>query len=438
MRPFYVAFLTISAGPLAVVGTLHAAESPTFYKDVLPILQSRCQECHRDGEIGPMPLMTYKETRPWAKAIREVVKTKKMPPWFADPAHGRFSNDRSMGQQEIDTLALWAESGAAEGAKADAPKPREWPTGWQIPKPDVVFTMPAAFDVPAKGKIDYQYIVVPTGFTEDKWVRIVEARPSARSVVHHVVVYVREPASKWLRGEAVPGVPFVPPRTTPDGRPRSDIGGGGSDILTIYTPGNIPDNFAPQQAKLIKAGSDLVLQMHYTANDKSAASDQTSVGIVFANEPPVERVLTLALVNDKFVIPPGAPNYRVPAKVTLPNAGTLLSFFPHMHLRGKAFEYRLAQPGENEEILLNVPNYNFNWQLTYRLDKPIALKPGAVMSAAGWFDNSLNNPYNPDPKAEVRWGEQSWEEMMIGFFDVAVPAGVDHRSFFQKKPGSSD
>jgi hypothetical protein len=264
-----------------------------------------------------------------------------------------------------------------------------------------------------------------------------EARPSARSVVHHIVVYVREPNSKWLRGEAQPGVPFVPPRTAPDGRPRGDIGGAGNDILTIYTPGNIPDVFQPGQAKLVKAGSDLVFQMHYTANNKSAESDKTILGLVFAKTPPTERILTITLANDKLVIPPGAPNHQVSSKFTLPNSGTLLSFFPHMHVRGKAFEYRMTPPGGNEEILLKVPNYNFNWQLTYRLQKPIKLEPGTTMYAAGWFDNSPNNPFNPDAKAEVRWGEQSWEEMMVGFFDVAVPADMDRRSFFQKRPPKS-
>jgi len=418
--------------------TLTAAPSTTFYKDVLPILQARCQECHRAGEIGPMAFTTYKEVRPWAKAIREVVRTKKMPPWFADAAYGHFSNDRSMSQTEIDTLTTWIDGGAPEGSAKDAPTPRSWPTGWGMPEPQAVFTMPNAFDVPLNGKVDYQYIVVPTGFTEDKWVQIVEARPSARSVVHHVVVYVREPESKWLRGEAQPGIPFVPPRTTPEGKQRNDIGGAGSDILTIYTPGNVPDTFKPGQAKLIKAGSDLVLQMHYTANGKSAASDKTSVGVIFAKERPAERVLTLALANDKFVIPPGEGNFKVTTSATLPNSGTLLSFFPHMHVRGKAFEYKLTQPGEEQQTLLSVPNYNFNWQLTYRLEQPIVLKPGSKMDMAAWFDNSPNNPFNPDPKSEVRWGEQSWEEMMIGWFELAVDAHTDPKDIFKKRASGSD
>ena len=417
--------------PLLCAGA--PAGKPTFYKDVLPILQSRCQECHRAGEIAPSQFVSYKETRPWAKAIRESVLSRRMPPWFADAAHGHFSNDRALPKSEIDTLVAWADAGAPEGNSKEAPAPRQWTSGWAIAKPDAVIEMPGAFDVPGAGKIDYQYVVVPSGLTEDRWVRMVEARPSARSVVHHAVIYIREPGNPWLRGEAQPGVPFVPPRTTPDGKPRGDTGGAGSDILTIYTPGNSPDVFRDGQAKLVKAGSDLVFQMHYTANGK-AASDKTSVGVVFASEAPRERVITLAAVNDRFVILPGDPNYRVPARLRFANAGKLLSFFPHMHVRGKAFEYRFKPSGGDEQVLLHVPDYNFNWQLTYRLETPLEVKPGDEMEVAGWFDNSPNNKFNPDPKVEVRWGEQSWEEMMIGFFDVAISPELDRRTFLRRQP----
>jgi hypothetical protein len=384
-----------------------------------------------------MTFMSYKEARPWAKAMREAVLSRKMPPWFADPGYVHFSNDRSMSKQEIDTLVAWVDAGAPEGDPKDMPPKREWIEGWSISQPDLTLKMPQPFTVPREGKIDYQYIVVPTGFTEDRWVQMVEARPSNRSVVHHIVIYIRDPNSKWLRGEAEPGIPFVPPRTTPDGKPRNDIGGGGSDILTIYTPGNLPDMFKPGMAKLVKTGSDLVFQLHYTANGKQAAEDQTQIGIVFAKEAPKERVLTVSVANNQFKIPPGDPNYKVEAKATLPNRSTLLSFFPHMHLRGKAAEYRLTQPGADEQTLLKVSRYDFNWQLTYRLEKPIELRENAKMEVTAWFDNSPNNPYNPDPKAEVRWGEQSWEEMLVGFFDVAVPVDMDRRSFFAK-PSKAD
>ena len=432
----------ILASVLAVTAAMAAPPAKvtsgvTYNKDVLPILQNRCQACHRPGEIGPMPFLTYKETRPWAKAIREAVSSRKMPPWFADPKYGHFANDRSMSKQEIDTISAWVDSGAPEGNPKDRPAAREFIDGWAMDKPDAVYQIPTAFPVPASGTVEYQYIVVPTNLTEDKWVRMTEARPTNRAVVHHVVVYIREPNSKWLRGEATPGVPFVPPTKTADGKPRSDIGGGGSDILTIYTPGNSPDVWRPGLAKLIKAGSDLVFQLHYTANGK-AGEDQSRVGVVFAKEPPAERVMTLGLGTDKFAIPPGDPNYRVPHTVTLSNSSTLLSFFPHMHLRGKAFEYKVTQPGGEQETLLKIDNYNFNWQLTYRLEKPLLLQEGAKIEVAGYFDNSPNNPYNPDPKATVKFGEQSWEEMMIGFIDVAIDAKMDKKTFLAKKPVKAD
>ena len=432
----------ILASVLAVTAAMAAPPAKvtsgvTYNKDVLPILQNRCQACHRPGEIGPMPFLTYKETRPWAKAIREAVSSTKMPPWFADPKYGHFANDRSMSRKEIETISAWVDSGVPEGNPKDRPAAREFIDGWAMDKPDAVYQIPTAFPVPASGTVEYQYIVVPTNLTEDKWVRMTEARPTNRAVVHHVVVYIREPNSKWLRGEATPGVPFVPPAKTADGKPRSDIGGGGSDILTIYTPGNSPDVWRPGLAKLIKAGSDLVFQLHYTANGK-AGEDQSRVGVVFAKEPPAERVMTLGLGTDKFAIPPGDPNYRVPFTATLPNSSTLLSFFPHMHLRGKAFEYKVTQPGGEQETLLKIDNYNFNWQLTYRLENPLLLQEGAKIEVAGYFDNSPNNPYNPDPKATVKFGEQSWEEMMIGFIDVAIDAKMDKKTFLAKKPVKAD
>jgi hypothetical protein len=395
---------------------------PVFYKDVLPILRQHCQECHRAGEIAPMPFLTYAETRPWAKSIREQVSARKMPPWFADPAYGHFANDRSLSQVEIDTLASWINAGAPSGDPKNAPPPRDWPSGWNIGRPDAVFEMPAAFPIPAKGAIDYQYLILPTHFTEDKWVQKVEVRPSNRSTVHHAVVYIREPGSKWLEGEprqANFSVPIAKSFTT-------------SDLLMVYTPGNSYDKWAPGIAKRIKAGSDLVLQLHYTANGK-ATDDRTRIGIVFAKEPPKQAVLSLQMSNDRFVIPPGDSNYRVQVSGTLPNDALLIGMFPHMHLRGKAFEYLIAGPNGHVETLLKVNHYDFQWQLNYRLAEPKLIKAGTRLTWIGYFDNSPNNPGNPDPTAEVRYGEQSWEEMMIGFFDVVVDAGIDKPTFFERK-----
>jgi hypothetical protein len=380
------------------------AAPPTFYRDVLPVLQTHCQECHRPAEIAPMPFVTYHETRPWAKAIRDAVRSRKMPPWFADPCCGKFSNDRSLSAAEIETLAAWADSGAAQGNEQDAPH-RTWPAVWNLPSPDSILDMPAAFNVPAQGPVEYQYFVVPTGFQEDRWVQAVEARPSSRGLVHHAVVYIREPGSTWTHGPTK------------------------SDILTVYAPGGSPEVWPPGMAKLIKKGSDLVLEIHYTPNGKPAA-DQTRVAMVFAKSPPEKRILTLQMGNDRFVIPPGARDHRVTVWGTLPNDALLLGFFPHMHLRGKAFEYTRVRDGGQPETLLKVPNYDFYWQLSYRLATPLALQKGTKLEWIAWFDNSPNNPRNPDPAAEVRYGQQSREEMMIGFFDVAVDAGVDKNGFF--------
>jgi hypothetical protein len=402
--------------------------APTFYKDVLPIVQEKCQGCHRPGEIGPMAFMSYKETQPWAKAIKTAVVTRKMPPWFADPHYGKFANDRTLSQTEMDTLSAWVDGGAKEGNPKDAPAPKTWLEGWNIPQPDRVIELPVQTNIPAKGEVDYQYILVRLNLTEDVWVQMVEVRPSARSVVHHAVVFIREPESKWLRGEIEEGKAW----TAPPRRRTAETFGGNSDILTIYTPGMIPDVWRPGLAKKIRAGSDLIFQMHYTANGKEAA-DRTKIGLVFSKEPPTQRVLTVAAVNTSFVIPPGDPDYKVAAAAPHPNEGQLLSLFPHMHLRGKAFEYRVVQPTGESETILKVPRYDFNWQLSYKLEKPLTLLPGSKIECTAWFDNSPNNPANPDPKASVKWGEQSWEEMMIGFYDVAVDASYDRRTFYRKR-----
>ena len=384
LRVVAASCLTLS---LAGVFAMHASPQPalpTFYRDVLPILQQHCQRCHRPGEIAPMPLVTYEQSKSWARLIRDDVRSKRMPPWFADPCCGHFSDDPSLSEKEI--------------------------------------------AIPAEGDVEYTYEIVPTEFAEDKWIQMSEVRPSSRQYVHHAVVYIRPPDSKWLRGAPL-NTPFTA-SSLQDPALRHQAHETTSDLLLVYAPGSSPDQWPNGMAKFIPAHSDLVFQMHYTTNGQ-AGEDQTSIGLVFAKRPPSQRVLTLQLANDhdQIPIPPNTDNYRVEVHGTLPNDATLLSFFPHMHLRGKRFEYNLIGPDHKTETLLRV-NYDFYWQLSYRLAQPRLLKAGTELQAIAWYDNSSNNAHNPDPNSAVTWGDQTYNEMMVGFFDVAVPAGMDKQKFF--------
>ena len=420
-----LATVALASGATSQAG--HARpDPPAFYKDVLPILQQHCQVCHRKEEIAPMPLVSYLQTKKYAAAIKRMTASKAMPPWFADPRFGKFSNDLSLTREQIATIAAWADAGAPRGNPSDAPPPARRAQGWNIPTPDRVLSMPKPVAVPARGEVAYTYEIVPTGFKEDKWVQASEIRPSSREHVHHAVVYIRPPNSKWLRNAPV-GRPFSSSDMTTDEDVRQALFTD-SDMLLVYAPGSSPDQWPDEMAKCIPAGSDLVFQMHYTTNGHAAA-DQTAVGMVFAKQPPRQRVLTLQLTNHSFVIPPEADNFRVEVFGTLPNDATLLSFFPHMHLRGKRFEYDIVNPDGSIETLLRV-NYHFHWQMSYRLAAPRFLQAGTKLQAVAWFDNSRNNPHNPDPEATVRWGGQTYEEMMVGFFDLAVPASVDKWQYF--------
>jgi hypothetical protein len=383
-----------------------AKESPvTFSKDVAPILQKSCQGCHRPGEAAPMSLLTYQEVRPWAAAIREAVLLRRMPPWYADPHYGKFSNDRSLSKAEIETLVTWANNGAPEGDRSQTPKPARFTDGWNIGTPDLVLEMPEEYQVAANGTIKYEYFTIPTKFTEDKWVQMAEVRPGNRALVHHVIAFVKAPRK--------PGEDEKAKRNT--------------EFLVGYAPGSVPEVMQPGQAKLIKAGSEIEFQVHYTANG-TAGVDRSKVGLIFAKEPPRERVTTVSARDNKFVIPAGATNHEVEARYTLTRDATLTSLFPHMHLRGKDFEFRVTLPNGEKQTLLRVPNYSFSWQLSYSLAEPLQLPKGSVIECTAHFDNSVNNKFNPDATHEVRWGEQSWEEMMIGFFNIAFDAGIDPKS----------
>jgi hypothetical protein len=406
------------------------ATPPTFTKDVTPILQRECQNCHRPREAGPFSMLTYESTRPWAAAMKEAVKTRKMPPWFADPHYGKFTNGRTLSDGEIKTISDWADAKAPKGDPKDMPPPVKWVEGWQIGIPDKIYQLPVPYDVPASGVIDYQHIIVPTGFTEDNWVQAAEVRPTDRAVVHHIIAFIREPKSNWFHGQAA-GQFFIAPQIKTKEEP--DTSALPSDFLVGYAPGQPAEILRPGEAKLIKAGSDIVFQVHYTPNGHPTR-DQTRLGIVFVKERPKERVLTLSATNGTFHIPPGDPNYRVDSSFEVGTQVKLAGLHPHMHGRGKDFLYRLVYPTDESQIILSVPHYNWHWQNWYTLDEPIVLPKGTKIKCVAHFDNSPNNPDNADPKRSVPWGEQTWDEMMVGFFNLVFPADMPVERLFSKKP----
>ncbi|HEY6390521.1 MAG TPA: thiol-disulfide isomerase [Bryobacteraceae bacterium] len=390
---------------------------PTYYKDVEPILAKHCQNCHRPGETAPMSFMSYQETRPWVKAIKAAVLTRTMPPWFAQPGAHKFSNDRTLSAVELETLRNWADNGSPEGNTADKQPTKTFVSGWSIPHPDLVVEMANAIEIPAKGVMQYKYVIVPLNLKEDRWVQAIEARPSSPEHVHHAVIYVREPESKMMR-DVPPGVPVeLPSRGNHTSLDRGIV----ANEFTTYTPGKIVEMWPPGTAKLLRAGSDLLFSMHYLPNGKPS-SDKTRVGMVFAKEPVKQRVLTLCAAAFDFAIPPGAANYPIPAQVEIPNDAKLLRFFPHLHLRAVGFDYWLFSYDAPPDLLLKGTRYDFAWQLTYELEQPITLKRGNRVGFVARYDNSANNPRNPDPSATVRWGELNDSEMISGFFDVGIDA----------------
>ncbi|HEV3165982.1 MAG TPA: redoxin domain-containing protein [Isosphaeraceae bacterium] len=391
-----------------IVDALKAREEPvevgqvTYAADVATIVQAKCQSCHRPGQSAPFSLLNYDQARRWSASILEVVEERRMPPWHADPKYGHFANDRSLSARERATLLAWANQGAPLGDAQKLPPARSFPDGWSIGTPDVVYELPETYTVAAQGVLPYQYFVVPTGFTEDRWIQAAEARPGDRSVVHHIVAFID------------------------DHKPRKDRkrGDGMGAFLVGFAPGDLPSVYEPGTAKLIPAGSDLLIQMHYTPIGQTK-TDRSSIALIFAKEPPKHRAVTLGIAQPKFEIPAGAGNYEVTSSYVFPTDSHLLNLMPHMHLRGKDFKYTATFPDGKSEVLLSVPAFDFGWQSVYRLTEPKAMPKGTRIDCVAHFDNSVANPANPDPTQAVRWGEQTFEEMMIGYVDFSEDAAID-------------
>jgi len=406
--------LIAAMGTFLGAATASAEDAPTFYKNVLPILQTHCQTCHRPGEVAPMSLLTYEQARPWARGLKAAVQSKAMPPWFADPGVGRFANEKALSAADIDTIARWADAGAPAGDAATAPAPRVFQSGWNL-TPDLVIEMPKAFELPARGTINYKYVLVKTNFKEDMWVTAAEMRPGDPAVLHHGKVWVRPPGSKWME-QAEPGEAYeMETQRAILGRNAVEDG---NDILGKFNPGLGPQRFDVEgAAKFIPKGSDLVFELHYTTSGVPT-SDASKVGLVLAKAPPQKRYFFHAgPTATNLAIPPGAGQAEVVSEVTLGEDAQLVYAQPHMHLRGKDFELRVVSPAGQVSTVLK-GRWNFEWQIGYELAEPMPIPKGSKLQFITHFDNSPANRFNPDPSSRVVWGPQNWDEMSNCFIGV--------------------
>jgi hypothetical protein len=398
----------------------------SFSKDIAPIIYEHCAGCHRAGEIAPMSLLTYEDVRPWAASIRQQVASGAMPPWHSAAPKGQFSNDRRLSDAEKDLILRWVAAGAPKGNTEDLPPMPLFTENWEIGKPDAVITMAQPYTVPAHGDIAYQNFTVPTNFTEDKWIQAIEVRPGARSVVHHILVFV----SGGRPNEAYTQI--VPPRARRPPAGTSEQSSGMADTLFATTaPGTNAMVFQPGTAMRVPAGASIRFQIHYTTNGKEV-SDRSSVGMIFAKQPPEKEMHTSAFFNLRLVLPAGAADVTVPSAIQFDQDVHFTALFPHTHLRGKSWDYRVVYPDGRTETVLPVPHYDFNWQTYYMFATPLAVPKGSKLEAVAHYDNSVNNKSNPDPTKEVHWGEQTWDEMQY----TGINYTVDDES--PKHPGSKE
>lgn len=403
------------AAMLVFAAVARGGDAPTFHEQVEPILQRRCQACHRPDGVGPFPLMTYEQVVENAPMVEEVVEQRRMPPWHADEGVGEFANSRRLTDEERATIEAWIKAGRPKGDPAKAPAPLPAAPEWALGTPDAIVQIPRKFAVPATGVVDYQYFDVKTDFGEDKWVKAMQVKVTAPSVVHHVLIFIRYPRELG---------------------PSPEVRGGLDGFFASGLPGEELFSFAPGTAKRLPRGSTLRFQIHYTP-DGTAREDLTRLGLVFAKQDEkVEReARTVALHNVRFRIPAGAPSHEVRAKYDVKKDLILGGLTPHMHVRGKTFRYLLLYPDGRHEPLLSISAWDFDWQATYRLAKPMLIPAGSKIMGIATYDNSEKNKSNPDPTREVHFGEQTWDEMMIGYLDVVDATPEEKAAWEQSRAG---
>ena len=415
----------------------HAAD-PTYAEDVAPILFKNCAACHRDGGMAPFSVLDYDSTVAHADEMRAAVSEGQMPPWHAEGPRGHFLNDRRLTDTDKQTILRWIDAGTPRGDMKKLPARPQFTSAWSNGDPDLVLSMAEDFTVPASGTVDYQYFEIPTNLTEDRWVQSIEILPGAREVVHHVLVYARTPApaaaANPTPAPAQPaGAPQTPPppplfirdrsQGIPDDPPRTDAHAPPRNLGTLIAteaPGTSVMSFPQGTALLLRKGTVLTFQMHYTAHGH-AMSDRTRIGFRFAKEPPAEQLFAAAFANGNFTLPAGAKDVPVPATLGIGRPVRIWGMLPHTHLRGVRWEYKLEKPDGSSEVILNVPHYDFNWQTYYMFSTPLDLQPGSKITSTAWYDNSTTNKSNPDPTKDVHWGDQTWEEMQYTGFLYSIP-----------------
>ncbi|MEX2316713.1 MAG: redoxin domain-containing protein [Pirellulales bacterium] len=420
----------------------------TYAKHIATLLEKNCVGCHRPGQVGPFALMAYEEVAGWGEMIKEVVTEGRMPPWSANPEFGHFANDARLSDAEKQLIFDWVDNGCPQGDTADLPKPRQWIEGWKIGEPQQVVRMKETFKVPAEGVIPYKMFYVDPQWTEDKWIQAAEVLPSNRGVVHHIIAAIMPPGGRGIGGEdGEGGGGSDSARAASDQQPRvraarrrralptgDDFGG---SKLTSYVPGRPPTMYPPGIAMFAPAGSKLMLQIHYTPNGRET-EDQSYIGLIYADPKTVKkRAHVLGVSGYEIAIPPYADNYKVQGEMPIHKDQILLSMSPHMHLRGKSFRYEAVLPDGTSEILVDVPKYDFNWQLTYELAKPKLLPAGSKLVCTAYYDNSENNAANPDPSVTVNWGPQTWDEMMIGYYATVTVEDDAHKATAAAPPAQA-
>ena len=466
MKRLSIILLVSLVAVVTLVAKRNQAAGVTFTRDVAPIIFNKCSICHRPGEVAPMPLTSYQEVRPWSKAIREEVAERTMPPWFADPHKStlKFGNDRRLTQKEIETIVAWVDAGAPKGDDKDLPAMPKFTPGWTFGEPDLVIEMPIDFEVPAEGELPMQNFYVPVPFNEERWVEKVELRPGNPAVVHHSIAnVVRLPeGTKVVDGKAVRDGAASAALNSQSARETGGLSEGGSREVFLsqdsftragafklvgQAPGKGFESHYPGTAKRILPGMHVQFNMHYQPSGR-VEKDRSRLGLWFAKKPVTYEVLTKGvsdtifiggkelsetrMINGKEVkirgripnIPPNVDNWEISGEVTLKEAITLYAFAPHMHLRGKDIKYTLVWPDGRQQVLLDVPKFDFNWQLHYELAEPLKIPAGSRMIAVAHYDNSIKNRYNPAPNKEVFWSEQSWDEMFIPWFEYTVDSKI--------------